>query len=109
MTFKETPPFHEPSFWALRMFDGVSLYPVRNPINRYVLGSDYPDMKKNADGSVTVYLQNQSPGKDKESNWLPTPTGPFIMILGTYAPGDALIKSLSDPKAYVAPAAVLVK
>jgi DNA sulfur modification protein DndE len=109
MTFKQTPPFHEPSFWALRMFDGVSLYPVRNPINRYVLGRDFPDMRKNADGTVTVYLQNQSPGKDKESNWLPTPTGPFIMILGTYAPGDAVIKSLSNPVAFVAPAAVLVK
>jgi hypothetical protein len=46
MTFKQTPSFHEPSFWALRMFDAKSSYPVPNPLNRYVLGSDYPDMKK---------------------------------------------------------------
>ena len=109
MTFKETPPFHEPAFWALRMFDATNFYPVPNPINRYVLGSDYPDMKKNDDGSVTIYLQNKSPGKDKEANWLPTPAGPFLLILGTYAPGDAIIQSLTDPNAYVPPPAVLVK
>jgi DNA sulfur modification protein DndE len=109
MTFKETPPFHEPAFWALRMFDATNYYPVPNPINRYVLGSDYPDMKKNPDGSVTIYLQNTSPGKDKESNWLPSPKGPFLLILGTYAPGEALVKSLTDPNAYNPPAAVVVK
>jgi hypothetical protein len=77
MTFQETPPFHEPSFWALRMFDATNSYPVPNPINRYVLGSDYPDMKKNPDGSLTIYLQNENPGNDKEANWLPAPAGPF--------------------------------
>jgi DNA sulfur modification protein DndE len=91
------------------LFDATTFYPVVNPINRYVLGSDYPEMKKNADGSVTIYLQNKSPGKDKETNWLPTPTGPFLLILGTYAPGDAIIQSLTDPSAYVPPPAVLVK
>ena len=107
ITFKQTPPFHEPSFWALRMFDATNYYPVPNPINRYVLGSDYPDMKKNADGSLTIYLQHSSPGKDKEANWLPTSGGPFLMILGTYAPGKALIDSLADPSAYVMPPVVL--
>jgi hypothetical protein len=109
MTFKQTPPFIEPSFWALRMFDATNSYPVPNPITRYVLGSDYPDMKKNSDGSVTIYLQNTNPGKDKEANWLPAPTGPFLLILGTYAPGQAMIDSLSNPSAYVPPAAVVVK
>jgi DNA sulfur modification protein DndE len=109
MTFQKTPPFHEPSFWALRMFDATNSYPVPNPINRYVLGSDYPDMKKNPDGSLTIYLQNTSPGKDKEMNWLPAPAGPFLLILGTYAPGQAVIDSLSNPSAFVAPPAVVVK
>jgi len=108
MTFKQTPPFHEPSFWALRMFDATNSYPVPNPINRYVLGSDYPDMKKNSDGSLTIYLQADNPGGDKEANWLPAPRGPFLLILGTYAPGEAMIESLSDPKAYVPPPAVPV-
>ena len=104
MTFKQPPPFNEPAFWALRMFDATNYYPVPNPINRYVLGSDYPDMKKNADGSLTIYLQSKNPGKDKEANWLPTPTGPFMLILGTYAPGKALIDGT-----YVPPPAVIVK
>jgi len=109
ITFQKPPPFHEPAFWALRMFDATNSYPVPNPINRYVLGSDYPDMKKNADGSLTIYLQADNPGPDREANWLPTPRGPFLMILGTYAPGEAMIASLSDPKAYVPPAAVPVQ
>ena len=92
MTFKQTPPFIEPAFWALRMFDATNSYPVPNPINRYVLGSDYPEMKKNPDGSLTVYLQNKNPGKDKEANWLPAPAGPFLLILGTYASGQAMIE-----------------
>ena len=109
MTFKQTPPFHEPAFWALRLFDATNFYPVPNPINRYILGSDFPDMKKNSDGSLTVYLQNLSPGKDKEANWLPTPKGPFLLILGTYAPGEALIESLTNAGAYEPPPAVPVQ
>jgi len=109
MTFKQTPPFIEPAFWGLRMFDATNYYPVPNPVNRYVLGSDDPDMKKNPDGSVTIYLQNKSPGKDREANWLPTPAGPFLMVLGTYAPGAALIESLTNPGAYVPPPAVVIK
>jgi hypothetical protein len=109
MTFKQTPPFIEPAFWALRMFDATNSYPVPNPINRYVLGSDYPEMKKNPDGSLTVYLQNKNPGKDKEANWLPAPAGPFLLILGTYAPGQAMIDSLSNPSDYIPPPAVVVK
>jgi hypothetical protein len=50
-------------------------------------------MKYNADGSLTLYLQADSPGKEKESNWLPAPKGPFLVILGTYAPGEALVES----------------
>jgi hypothetical protein len=109
MTFKQTPPFNQPAFWALRMFDATNSYPVPNPINRYVLGSDYPDMKKNPDGSLTIYLQHDNPGKDREANWLPGPAGPFLLILGTYAPGQAMIDSLSDLNAYVPPPAVVVQ
>jgi len=71
MTFTKPPPFIEPAFWALRMFDATNSYPVPNPINRYVLGSDYPNMKKNPDGSLTIYLQADNPGKDKEAGCLP--------------------------------------
>jgi hypothetical protein len=109
MTFQKTPPYIKPAFWALRMFDATNSYPVPNPLNRYVLGSDYPDMKYNADGSLTIYLQADNPGKDKEANWLPAPRGPFLVILGTYAPGEALIETLSNPNAYIPPPAVVVQ
>jgi uncharacterized protein DUF1214 len=54
------------------------------------LGSDYPDMESNADGSLTIYLQADNPGKDKEANWLPARRGPLLVILGTtlLAEGD---------------------
>ncbi|WP_399213852.1 DUF1214 domain-containing protein [Synechococcus sp. RedBA-s] len=63
-TFKSPGPFIEPAFWALRMFDATNYYPVANPISLYVLGSDYPDMKKNADGSLTIYMSKAIPASD---------------------------------------------
>jgi DNA sulfur modification protein DndE len=66
-------------------------------------------MKKNPDGSLTIYLQHDDPGKDNEANWLPAPAGPFLLILGTYAPGQAMIDSLTDPNAYVPPPVVAVQ
>lgn len=109
MTFKQLPPFHEPSFWALRMLDAKKFLPVLNPLNRCVMGSDYPNMQKNSDGSLTIYLQAYNPWPDKEANWLPTPPGPFLYILGTYAPCEALIESLSNPSAFTPPPTVEVK
>ena len=108
ITFKETPPYLKPGLWQLRMFDGTNSYPVPNPINRYVTGSDV-DLKRNPDGSTTIYIQPESPGEDKESNWLPAPKGPMILILAEYPPGEAIIKSLSDPGAYVVPPLVPVQ
>ena len=75
MTFKEGIPYIPPGFWSLTMYDATNNYTVSNPLNRFMLGSDTPEMKKNADGSFTIYIQNDSPGKDKEANWLPAPPG----------------------------------
>jgi hypothetical protein len=50
-----------------------------------------PQLTKDADGGVTLYIQNESPGKDKEANWLPAPTGPFMMYLRLYWPKDAAL------------------
>lgn len=62
---------------------------VANPINRYLINSPMmPAMKKNADGGVTLYIQNESPGKELESNWLPAPTGPFAMYMRLYWPKE---------------------
>jgi hypothetical protein len=59
---------------------------VANPIKRYAIG-DRDKMKSNADGSLDIYIQNRSPGADKESNWLPAPTGEFNLVLRSYLPG----------------------
>ena len=60
---------------------------VENPINRYSI-SARQDLKHNSDGSVDLYIQNQSPGKDKESNWLPAPAGKFVLMLRMYWPSE---------------------
>jgi hypothetical protein len=57
------------------MYDGKSQFLIKHPINRYLINSPVmPGMKKNADGSLTICIQKDSPGKSKESNWLPAPT-----------------------------------
>jgi hypothetical protein len=60
---------------------------IENPINRYLVNSPMlPAMKTNADGSLTLYIQNKSPGADKESNWLPAPDGPIYLVMRLYWP-----------------------
>jgi len=93
-------PFKEPAFWSATMYDYKSNYTVENPINRYSLGSDN-NLKLNADGTVTLYIQATSPGKDKESNWLPSPaTGRWYILARSYAPGRQMIEASFDPKAW---------
>jgi hypothetical protein len=82
------PPVN--AFWSVTMYYGESQLLVENPINRYLVNSPMlPDMKKNADGSLTIYMQHESPGKDKESNWLPAPDGPIYLALRMYWPKPA--------------------
>ena len=60
------------------MYDGNMQLLIDNPINRYLIKSPMlPDLKKNADGSLTIYMQKDDPSADKESNWLPAPDGPI--------------------------------
>jgi len=69
------------------MYDGKSQLLIRNPLDRYLIDSPMlPEMKKNADGSLTLYIQKDSPGKDKESNWLPAPNGPIYLVMRLYKP-----------------------
>ncbi|WP_298447095.1 DUF1254 domain-containing protein [uncultured Marinobacter sp.] len=84
----QLPPVN--AFWSVTMYYGDSQLLVENPINRYLVNSAMvPDMKKNADGTLTLYIQHNSPGKDKESNWLPAPDGPIYMALRMYWPTPA--------------------
>jgi len=72
---------------------------VKNPINRWAIGSQGGCYKKTADGSLTLYLQKASPGKDKEANWLPAPDGPLYMVMRLYGPeADALEGKWMPPK-----------
>ena len=65
---------------------------VANPIDRYLLNSTMSDsFVRDADGGLTLYMQNTSPGADKEANWLPAPTGPFSVIMRLYWPKDAAL------------------
>jgi len=81
----QLPPVN--SFWSVTMYDGKTQFLVKNPINRYLINSPMlPDMKKNADGSLTLYIQKDSPGKDKESNWLPAPNDEIYLVMRLYWP-----------------------
>ena len=109
MQFEREIPFYEPGFWSITMYDATNNYTVPNPIHRYMLGSDTPEIKKNNDGSFTLYIQNEYPGKDKESNWLPAPSGPFYLIARSYAPKPEVINLLSDPKSWPVPIVQQIK
>ena len=93
----QLPPVN--SFWSLTMYDLPASLLVANPINRYLINSPMlPQLTRDADGGLTLLIQNQSPGKDKEANWLPAPSGPFRMYLRLYWPkAEALNGSWSKP------------
>jgi hypothetical protein len=80
------------AFWSLTMYNVPEFYLVANPIQRYSIGDRTPGLKYGADGSLTIYLQKDSPGPDKESNWLPTPqTGGFRPIMRLYQPQQPIL------------------
>ncbi len=91
-----------PGFWSVTMYDKTTNYTASNPINRYHL-ADYNNLKKNADGSITLYIQTASPGADKESNWLPSPPGPFYLIFRNYAPAPEVTAGLKDRATFQGP------
>ncbi len=79
------PPVN--AFWSVTMYDGKTQLLIKNPINRYLINSPMlPDMKKGEDGSLTLYIQKDSPGTEKESNWLPAPDGPIYLVMRLYWP-----------------------
>jgi hypothetical protein len=81
----QLPPVN--AFWSLTMYELPASLLVPNPLKRYLINSPMlPSLKEDADGGVTLYLQHESPGKDRESNWLPAPKGPFWTVMRLYWP-----------------------
>ena len=83
------------AFWSVTMYN-LKYNLVANPTNRYSLG-DRSGMKVDKDGSLTIYVQKDSPGPDKEANWLPAPDGQFFLILRTYLPAEDIINQTWQP------------
>ena len=93
----QLPPVN--SFWSLTMYELPESLLVANPLNRYLLNSTMlDDFVRDEDGGITLYLQHESPGKDKEPNWLPAPEGPFSATLRLYWPkAEALDGTWTPP------------
>jgi len=92
ITFKkgEFPPVT--AFWSLTMYDGKSQLLIDNPLNRYLLNSPMmDDFIMNEDGSLTFYIQKESPGSALEANWLPAPDGPFYSVMRLYGPKEEAV------------------
>ncbi|MGR4871767.1 DUF1254 domain-containing protein [Variovorax sp. LARHSF232] len=83
----QLPPVN--AFWSVTMYDGKSQLLIKNPIDRYLVNSPMLSaMKKNADGSLTLYVQKESPGKALESNWLPAPSDTIFLVMRLYYPKE---------------------
>jgi len=96
----QLPPSN--AFWSVTMYDGKTQLLVANPLDRYLINSPMlPNLKKNPDGSLTLYLQKESPGAAKESNWLPAPDGPIYVVMPLYWPKEAALDGSWKPPAVV--------
>ena len=94
----EFPPVK--GFWSITMYDARTGSLVPNPIDRYLIDSEMlPELKRNADGSLTIYLGKASPGRDREANWLPAPEGPFELVLRMYSPREEALSGAWHPPA----------
>jgi hypothetical protein len=89
----DTPPAK--AFWSVTLYDTEG-FQVGNPLNRFAVSSWMP-FNYNADGSLDLYFQNESPGKDKETNWLPAPKSPFNLTMRVYAPQSEALTGKWNP------------
>jgi len=105
---EQLPPVN--SFWSVTMYDGKSQLLIKNPINRYLINSPMlPGMKKNEDGSLTLYIQKDSPGPDKETNWLPAPDDTIYLVMRLYWPKTEAPSILPAGKGTWRPPAVVAQ
>ena len=91
------PPVN--AFWSVTMYDGKTQLLIKNPIDRYLVNSPMlPDLKKNADGSLTLYIQKDEPtNPDQKANWLPAPDGPIYMVMRLYWPKEEALTGKWQP------------
>jgi hypothetical protein len=98
----EFPPVD--AFWSLTMYNLPQQLLVKNPIGRYLINSPMlPNLQLDSEGGLTLYIQSDSPGTDKQSNWLPAPKAPFMLAMRYYLPKPPLIQG-----AWKSPAVVRV-
>jgi hypothetical protein len=90
----ELPPVN--GFWSLTLYNKEHLFEP-NALNRFSLGTKSKSMKPNADGSLTIFVQNESPEKDKEPNWLPAPKDDFSLYIRAYWPKPEILEGKWTP------------
>ena len=87
----ELPPVN--AFWPMTMYEQPASLLVANPLNRYLLNSPMlPQFKRDADGRLTLLIQNESPRNKMEANWWPSPKEPFLVIMRPYFPKPAALE-----------------
>jgi hypothetical protein len=95
------------AFWSVTMYDAKTQLLVDNPIHRYLINSPMlPQMRKNDDGSLTLYIQKDSPGTERESNWLPAPAGPIYLVMRLYRPEPPALDGSWQPPSIMRAAAL---
>ena len=98
----ELPPVD--AFWSLSIYDGITQLFIDNELDRYLVNSENVDnFVKEEDGSIVIYIQQESPGKALEANWLPAPDGPFYLIKRLYLPKEEALQA-----EWIAPAVIKV-
>ncbi len=90
----QVPPVK--GFWSVTLYNDVHFFNP-NPLMRYSLGTKNKNLKYNPDGSLTLYASAKSPGKDKESNWLPAPNGTFSLYIRAYWPDQEIVDGSWQP------------
>jgi len=98
---RELPPVN--AFWSVTMYDGKTQLLIKNPIDRYLINSPMlPELKKNEDGSLTLYIQKDEPTDPvQKANWLPAPDGPIYMVMRLYWPKEVALNGSWQPPAIV--------
>jgi hypothetical protein len=97
LTKADIPPIHEEGFWSLSMYD-KEYFLVPNLLDRHALGSHHT-LNSDLDGSIELFIQRESPGPERETNWLPAPDGEFILMMRLYWPKDEALDGTWAPPA----------